>query len=74
MVDDGQVLLQSSSYFISCVTEFNCSQFIDQTFEFGSSRFRPSYWIINNINFAAFGLNATFYHLFRTYVVGYVIV
>lgn len=74
MVDDGQVLLQSSSYLRSCFTEFKCTLFIDQTFEFGSSRFRPTYWLINNINFELFGLNPVNYHLFRTYVLGYSII
>ena len=74
LVDDGQVLLQSSLYFKDCYSSFKCEKFIDQTFEFGNSRFRPSYWIINNINHELFKLDATSYHIFRVYVVGLLII
>lgn len=71
LVDDGQVLLQSSSFLIDCLNGEACIKFLDQTFEFGTSRFRPSYWLLSNFNYGVFGLNATNYHLFRVYVVGY---
>ncbi len=71
LVDDGQVLIQSSSYLEDCVLRLKCSKFIDQTFEFGTSRFRPTYWLINNIVYEVFRNNAQLHHIFRVYVVGY---
>lgn len=72
LVDDGQVLLQSSSYLEDCVSKFECSKFIDQIFELGTGRFRPSYWLINNINYEIFGNSARDHHIYRAYVIGYI--
>ena len=71
LVDDGQVLIQSSSYLEDCFLRLKCSNFIDQTFEFGTSRFRPTYWLINNIVYEVFRNDAQLHHIFRVYVVGY---
>jgi hypothetical protein len=70
LVDDGQVVVQSSQYFKNCVYRAECRTFIDQTFEFGTSRFRPSYWVINNINYELFGNRADIHHIYRVYVIG----
>lgn len=74
LVDDGQVLIQSSSYLEDCIFQQKCGKFLDQTFEFGTSRFRPSYWLINNFLYEAFGNNAQLHHTFRIYVVGYLLI
>lgn len=74
LVDDGQVLVQSSSYLDDCVLRFRCSKFLDQTFEFGTSRFRPSYWLVNNLVYEVFRNNAELHHAFRIYVVGYLMI
>lgn len=74
LVDDGQVLMQSSSYLEDCLSQFRCLKFVDQTFEFGTSRFRPSYWLINNILYETFGNNPQLHHAFRIYAVGYLTV
>jgi hypothetical protein len=69
-VDDGQVVIQSSKYFENCLYRVKCSKFIDQTFEFGSGRFRPAYWLINNINYELFKNNTSLHHIYRVYAVG----
>jgi hypothetical protein len=71
LIDDGQVLLQSSSYLEDCYSRLECSKFIDQTFELGSGRFRPSYWLINNSTYGIFHNNAQSHHVFRACVIGY---
>lgn len=72
LVDDGQVVIQSSNYFEDCIYHLKCSKFVDQTFEFGTSRLRPSYWLINNINYELFGKNPVLHHIYRAYIVGYI--
>ena len=71
LVDDGQVLVQSWSYLKDCVQKKDCSVFVDQTFEFGVSRFRPAYWLINNTIYSFFGDNAQAHHIFRVFATGY---
>lgn len=73
LVDDGQVLVQSSSYLEDCFLHLKCSKFVDQTFELGTNRFRPSYWLINNTTYEIFRNDAQLHHLFRVYVVGLVL-
>lgn len=73
-VDDGQVLFQNSAFFRKCIYHFDCSKFIDQTFEFGTNRIRPSYWLINNFLQEAFRYRPQLHHAFRIYVVGYFVV
>jgi len=74
LIDDGQVLIQSSSYFEDCLFRLRCQKFADQTFEFGTNRFRPTYWLINNFLYEALGNNAGLHHAFRIYVVGYLMI
>lgn len=74
LVDDGEVLIQSTSFLNDCVITFQCSKFVDQTFEFGTNRFRPSYWLINNILYEIFGNKPQLHHNFRILIVGYITV
>lgn len=72
LIDDGQVYMQSTSYFEDCISRLHCSKFLDQTLEYGTNRFRPSYWITQNILYEGFRDNAQAHHIFRVYVVGYI--
>lgn len=69
-IDDGQVLLQSGSFLDKCLQENTCVKFIDQTFEFGTSRLRPAYWLLENATYKLFRYKAVNYHVFRVYVIG----
>lgn len=71
LVDDGQVLSQNGQYLNNCIRRLDCSQYFDQTFELGTYRFRPAYWIINGVNQIVLGNRADLHHIYRAYVIGY---
>lgn len=71
LVDDGQVLTQNGQYLDSCIKRLDCSLYFDQTFELGTYRFRPAYWIINGVNQIVLGNRADLHHIYRAYVIGY---
>lgn len=74
LIDDGQVLIQSTGFVDDCIFRQDCENFVSQTFELGAGRFRPSYWLINNFIYKTLGNNAPLHHQFRIYFLGYLAV
>ncbi len=70
LIDDGQVFVQTSTYFDKCVANLDCEDYLDRIAESGSPRFRPAYWLINTSIYKILGDNAQRHHEFRVYAVG----
>lgn len=71
LTDDGQVLMQNFSFIKDCVIGNGCFKFFDQTLELGTGRYRPVYWLIQDVVYGVFGSNPVLLHSFRVYFVGY---
>lgn len=69
LIDDGQSIL-NADILSSCLQTVSCERVGEVLIEQEFGRFRPLYWFVQTLQYAALGLDAQAHHIFRVLIIG----